>query len=92
MVREGDFVTELLGLVESACGSIDRAALDRIEEQIRANWGGIDVYIPKRRPIHERKNAALQDWRNGVPIAQASDAHGIDRSTLYRLINRRRSS
>lgn len=90
-MRDGDFVTDLLGLVESACVSVDHAALARIEEQIRANWGGTDVYIPKKRPICERKAAALQDWRNGVPIAQASTAHGIDRSTLYRLINARRN-
>lgn len=91
-MRDEDFVSDLLDVVQSVCATADPATLERLEQKLRADWGGRQVYILQKRPIHERKHAALQDWRNGVPIAQASDAHGIDRSTLYRLINRRRSS
>lgn len=84
-----DFVADLLAVVQTVCTPADPAVLVQLEQQVRARWGGGEVYIPKKRPIHERKAAALQDWRNGAPIAQASAAHGIDRCTLYRLINRR---
>jgi len=92
VVRDEDFVSELLEVVQSVCTTADRNTLDCLEQKVRESWGGRQVYILQKRPIHERKIAALQDWRNGMPIAQASTAHGIDRSTLYRLINRRRSS
>ncbi len=91
-VRDGDIVTELLGLVEAHCVGVDPAALARIEQQFRNEWGGQRVYIVRDPNREARQAAALQDWHNGVPISVASDAHGIDRSTLYRLINRRRQT
>lgn len=91
MVREGDVVSDMLRLLQTECGDISQDVLSRVEHRVRHEWGGQRVYILRDPYLEERKAAALQDWRNGTPIAVASDAHGIDRTTLYRLINRRRS-
>ncbi|MDF3821983.1 hypothetical protein P3G55_18910 [Leptospira sp. 96542] len=61
-----------------------------IEQEIRAEAGGLRVRIPKRgkHPSAERRAAIYRHAMTNAPEQEVLEQGGISRATLYRLIKR----
>lgn len=91
-----DLIRDLLDKVLAAVPSFTREMASELEQQIRAEWGGEEIYVGKtttgRRgrpsiPIAVQQKAYI-DGKTDVPTADLTRKHGISRSTLYRLMKR----
>jgi hypothetical protein len=66
--------------------TVDRAALERIEADVRFAYGTSFVYVRlAREQPAEAMNARLAKVRTDVPVAEQIDGSGMSRATLYRL-------
>lgn len=75
-----------------ACQAVglDADAARLIESQIREEYGGLRVRIPKRKKhlTPERRQQAYQDGLSNLPTEEITSKYRIDRATLYRLMKR----
>jgi len=67
-------------------GGFSEAMALEIERQIKHEYGGDEVYIPK--PLDERKQKALEEARKTGRPAVSASRHGISRSAMYRLLSK----
>lgn len=67
----------------------DQALARSIEQDVRHEYGGERVLIRKDQDRDERREAARQDLRRGVPIPDVQQKHGISRSSVYLLLKKR---
>lgn len=66
------------------------AKLERLEADVRRDWGGTNPYIRKTGgSIQVKKQQALNLVNRGVPIKQVVRTTGISRSGLYALLKKR---
>lgn len=61
------------------------AAVERVEQQLRSEFAGQDVYIPARSLVGkaEERREVLRLW-NGRNATSVARALGISRATVYR--------
>ncbi len=89
MGDETDIVRDIIDRFVCAVPEISVECAYRIEQDVRARWGGGHVYIARDPDRHARQEAVVHAWRNGVPVQQVVTSLGIDRSTVYRLLRRK---
>lgn len=82
-------IVEVIMLACQAVG-LDADAARLIESQIREEYGGLRVRIPKRKKhlTPERRQQAYQDGLSNLPTEEITSKYRIDRATLYRLMKR----
>lgn len=80
-------IVEVIMLACQAVG-LDAEAARLIEAQIRADYGGLRVRIPKRKkhPTQHERSAAFADGLSDMSTDEVTAKHGISRATLYRLM------
>ena len=89
MAAESDLVREIIDRFMVAMPEIPIECACQIEAEVRAKWGGNQIYIPHNPDRHARQEAAIRAWQNGIPVRQVSAALGIDRTSVYRLLKKR---
>jgi len=83
-----DLIDDVIRMFAEAAPALKPDDVLRIEQRIRATWGGEQVYIGKRSA--QGKVLRLADeLREGVPLAQAISNAGLTTRTGYRLLSRR---
>ncbi|KQW96967.1 hypothetical protein ASC94_09170 [Massilia sp. Root418] len=80
-------IVEVIMLACQASG-LDADAARLIEAQIRNDYGGLRVRIPKRKrhPTERERQDAFADGLSDMSTAEVTAKHGISRATLYRLM------
>lgn len=89
--KEPDFVAQVAALACEIAGA-DPARVPRLERELRRRFGSTCVWIPSQPPEPavslERVNAGL---RAGRTVREIAGETGVSRSTIYRLLGRRKS-
>lgn len=87
---DADLVQVLLRRVAEAAPGISQEAVDEIEREVREQFGGSRVFIPKRkkRLSGEKRQQAYQDGLSDKSTEQVIATHKISRATLYRLLKK----
>ena len=85
---DADLVQVLLRRVAEAAPGISQEAVDEIEREVREQFGGSRVFIPKRkkRLSGEKRQQAYKDGLSDQSTEQVIATHKISRATLYRLL------
>lgn len=83
---EPDIVTIMLQRVIAMAPGFTAALARQVEQELRAEYGGMRVRIPKygKRLTPEQRQAAFQDGLTGMPTHEVTAKHKISRATLYR--------
>jgi len=83
---EPDIVAILLQRVISMAPEFSAALAAQIEQQLRADYGGMRVRIPKRGKYltPEQRQALVKDGLSDMPTPELVNKHKISRATLYR--------
>lgn len=83
---EPDIVVELLRRVAAMQPGLPPELLVQIELQLRTEYGGLRVRIPKRGKYltPEQRNAVFVDGLTTMTNPQITAKHKISRATLYR--------
>ena len=86
---EPDIVTTILQRVITMVPGCEVAA-KQIEADIRAEFGGLRVRIPKRKkhPTTAERKKAFKDGLTSMPTEEVLQRNGISRSTLYDYMKR----
>lgn len=84
-----DLIKDVLDKVKRADPSFTEEMAKRIEEQVRNEWGGSEIYIAKKRIPETAKQQAVKDYLDNKPIPEIQKNKGISRSTLYRAIKKK---
>jgi hypothetical protein len=83
-----DYEPDIVEVIMLACqaGGLDSDAARLIEMQIRSDYGGLRVRIPKRKkhPTETERKAAFADGLSDMSTEAVTTKHGISRATLYR--------
>lgn len=83
---------DIVEVIMRACeaGGLDAAAARLIEMQIRDQYGGLRVRIPKKKKhmTQEERERVCTDSRSNLSTEEITSRHKISRATLYRLIKR----
>ena len=77
-VEDADILRVVLERVSVLLPEAARPGLVALEVELRAQYGGLRVRIPKRK---KHLTAAQRD-------AELTDKHGVHRATLYRTVKR----
>lgn len=87
---EPDIVQEVLQRVLAVSPSLSLEAARQIEAEVRAEFGGLRVRIPKRKKhlTAAQRAAAFRDGLSDAPTEEVAARQGISRATLYRLMKR----
>lgn len=88
--REPDIILVILQLVRNADPAFTTEQARVVEDQVRAQFGGIRTRIPKRKkhPTPEQRAKVFQEALTTVPTQQIVEENGISRRTLYRYLKR----
>lgn len=83
---EPDIVAVLLARVIAMAPGFSAALAGQIEQQIRAEYGGLRVRIPKRGKYMtpEQRQEVFKDGLTTMPTPEITTKHKISRATLYR--------
>ena len=85
--EDPDIVLVVLQHVRAVTPGFDDAVAARIEQDVRARYGGLRVRIPKRAKYltEDQKRAAYRDAVSNMPTPEVLKRHKISLATLYRL-------
>lgn len=83
---------DIVQVIILACqnSGLSAAAAHEIELQIRAQYGGLRVRIPKRKkhPTRQERELVVADGVTNMTNEEIMGKHGISRATLYRMMKR----
>lgn len=83
---------DIVAIIIAACrkSGLDLAAAHVIEQDIREQYGGLRVRIPKRKkhPTPEERQLIIADGMTNMSTEAVTAKHKISRSTLYRVMKR----
>ncbi len=87
---EPDIVLVVLQRVRAQVPDIEDAVIRQVEAEVRAEFGGLRVRIPKRKkhPTAAQRAAVLRDAMTPASDADITGQHGISRASLYRYLKR----
>lgn len=93
-VEDPDIVRVILDRVSALIPEAQRVHLAEVEQEVRTQYGGLRVRIPKRKK-HMSEGQRQQLVAEALTASAASDADisnrfGIHRATLYRMIKKGR--
>jgi len=85
-----DLISDIMKRLLAMCGdSFTESQALQIEEQLRQEYGGQEVWVsPKPKIPKEAKEKAVADYLDGKPINEVVAKNGISRATLYRYIKK----
>lgn len=85
--EDPDIVQVVLQHVSAVTPGFNDDLAARIEQEVRARYGGLRVRIPKRAKYRTlaQKQAAYQDALTAMPTPELLKKHKISLATLYRL-------
>ena len=85
-----DLLQLVLDRVTLMAPGFTEALARQVEDEIRAEYGGQRVSLPKRgkRITPERRAAIFKDGLTQMPTEEITSKHNISRATLYRLMKR----
>lgn len=88
--RDPDIVLVILEMVRQAEPAFSPEKAREIEDQVRAQYGGIRTRIPKRKkhPTPEQRERVFQQALTTAPTQEIVESNGISRRTLYRYLKR----
>lgn len=83
---EPDIVAVLLARVIAMAPGFSAALASQIEQEMRAEFGGQRVRIPKRGKYltPEQRQEVFKDGLTAMPTPEITAKHKISRATLYR--------
>lgn len=83
---EPDIVSIMLARVVAMAPGFSAALALQIEQQLRAEYGGLRVRIPKRGKYltPDQRQAVFKDGLTAMPTSDITTKHKISRATLYR--------
>lgn len=86
-----DIVLEVLQRVRAVSAALTDEQANQIEADVRAEYGGMRVRIPKRKkhPTAEQRSAVYRDALTSMPDKDIQAEHGISRASLYRYVKRK---
>lgn len=89
MQNEHDIVAALVGLVSTTLGyAVFTPEMQRrVDEEIRSQWGGQEVYVKKHNVDPEARATEVRAKYNGRNRKELMAEHNISRSQFYRFIN-----
>lgn len=91
-VRRDDLVADILARATAAAdkneGVLTAEMADRIEREVRSDWGGDRVFIPKRAGEgHSDRNARIvRDYLSGERLAFLERRYGLSQRRLLQII------
>lgn len=81
---------DIVDVILQACEALGLASdlARQVEAQVRTEYGGLRVRIPKRKkhPSERQRAKAFEDGLSGMSTEEVTAKHGISRATLYRLM------
>lgn len=85
---ESDIVTVILQKVVAMSPGFSAALAAQIEAQIRQEFGGQRVFVPKgaKRLAPEQRRELFNDGLTNMSQAEILEKHKVSRSTLYRVM------
>lgn len=88
--KEPDILLELIEVLRQKAPNLTASVLLEVETQIRRDFGGQRVYLPKRRKHldHVQQQQLYQDGLSNATNEQITAKHKISRATLYRHMKR----
>lgn len=89
-VDDTDILRVFLERVSVLLPEAAKPGLVALELELRAQYGGLRVRIPKRKKhlTAEQRQALYQDAMSGKSDEEITAAHGVHRATLYRTVKR----
>jgi Mor family transcriptional regulator len=85
-----DIITQIINTFRQHVSAITPELARDIEITVRNQWGGDRYYIARQSMLVDGKRALIKDeLRAGFTIAQIEHKHGIPRTTIYRIINKK---
>ena len=80
----------ILQMVRVANPAVTEAQAQAVEQQVRAQYGGIRTRIPKRKkhPTSEERARVFAQAMTDVPDERILSDNGISRRSLYRYLKR----
>lgn len=93
MTQNPDLIRELIDRLLAAAdteGRFTESVARSVEVQFRREFNGAEFYIGCRKQSHpqEVKDAAVNQYKNGLPVNQIIQENGISRAALYRYLKR----
>lgn len=87
---EPDIVLVVLQRVLAQVPDIGEAVIRQVEAEVRAEFGGLRVRIPKRKKhlTADQRAAVVRDAMTPASDAEVTGRHGISRASLYRYVKR----
>ena len=87
LVEDPDIVQVVLQRVLAAAPEFNRQLAEQIDREVRAQYGGLRVRIPKRGKYltQQQREAAYADAVSNMPTTEVMRKHKISLATLYRL-------
>lgn len=84
--EEPDIVLLVLQRVRAVTPALSEEAAQKIEQQVRAEYGGRRLFVPKgaKRLTPEQREAVFKDGLSNMPTSEITTKHKISRATLYR--------
>lgn len=72
-------------------GSLTEHLLDRVEQDVRRDWGGDRPYINKTATgdddaISERNRAIKRDWKSGERVEFLSRRYHLSRRRIWQIV------
>jgi hypothetical protein len=91
-IEDADIVRVILDRVSRLVPEADRAGLDAVELEVRAQYGGLRVRIPKRKKhlTAAQRDELYRDALSTMPTPEITHKYGITRRTLERAVKRPR--
>ncbi len=87
---EDDLIRAMLHMVMEMDASFTDAMSAQVEQQLRLQYGGEKVWIkPYPRIPHEKKDKAVKEYLEGMPIEQVVLKNGLSRASLYRHLKKK---
>lgn len=86
MSHEEDLVLRLIVLMRENCAVISEDLAIKVEMQLRQEFGGTRVYIPKA-PLRSKQMLLATAIRSGANIKKAMAMANLARSTGFRVLS-----
>lgn len=90
LLEDPDIVQVVLQRVSEITPGFNEQLAAKVDQEVRAKYGGLRVRIPKRGKYltREQKEKAYQDALSNMPTTEVLKTHRISLATLKRLVKK----
>lgn len=89
MSESRDIIQRILSMVMSVHPAMSEEQAQKIENEIRREYGGEQLTIAKRAPILRAAREKVRQQIGIKSVDQLKTEHGVSRRTLYRWLERK---